>query len=59
MNKEGLNSPEFLIPHSSFLIEQSILVFDLDDTLYPELSYVHSGFRAVAAFLGPVLGVPV
>ena len=35
-----------------------VLVFDLDDTLYPELSYVHSGFRAVAAFLGPLLGVP-
>jgi putative hydrolase of the HAD superfamily len=25
-----------------------ILVFDLDDTLYDEASYVHSGFRAVA-----------
>jgi putative hydrolase of the HAD superfamily len=25
-----------------------ILVFDMDDTLYPELNYVHSGFRAVA-----------
>ena len=25
-----------------------ILVFDLDDTLYDELSYVHSGFGAVA-----------
>jgi len=25
-----------------------VLVFDLDDTLYPEISYVHSGFRAVA-----------
>lgn len=25
-----------------------ILVFDLDDTLYPEISYVHSGFWAVA-----------
>ena len=35
-----------------------VLVFDLDDTLYPELSYVHSGFRAVAAFLGPLLDVP-
>jgi putative hydrolase of the HAD superfamily len=34
-----------------------VLVFDLDDTLYPELSYVHSGFRAVAAFLSPQLGV--
>ena len=35
-----------------------VLVFDLDDTLYPELNYVHSGFRAVAAFLGPLLDVP-
>ncbi|MCC3152199.1 HAD family hydrolase [Hymenobacter sp. BT770] len=35
-----------------------VLVFDLDDTLYPELSYVHSGFRAVAEFLSPLLGVP-
>ena len=25
-----------------------IIIFDLDDTLYPELTYVHSGFRAVA-----------
>ncbi|GAC1590441.1 MAG: HAD family hydrolase [Hymenobacter sp.] len=35
-----------------------VLVFDLDDTLYPELSYVHSGFRAVAESLSPLLGVP-
>ncbi|GAB3865078.1 HAD family hydrolase [Hymenobacter segetis] len=35
-----------------------VLVFDLDDTLYPELSYVHSGFRAVAEFLSPLLDVP-
>ncbi|WP_035567148.1 HAD family hydrolase [Hymenobacter sp. IS2118] len=35
-----------------------VLVFDLDDTLYPELSYVHSGFRAVAAMLSPLLAVP-
>jgi putative hydrolase of the HAD superfamily len=35
-----------------------VLVFDLDDTLYPELSYVHSGFRAVAAFLSPLLHEP-
>lgn len=27
-----------------------VLVFDLDDTLYDELSYVYSGFRAVAAW---------
>ena len=35
-----------------------VLVFDLDDTLYPELSYVHSGFGAVAAFLSLPLGQP-
>ena len=28
-----------------------ILIFDLDDTLYDELSFVKSGFRAVATFL--------
>lgn len=28
-----------------------VVIFDLDDTLYPELSYVHSGFKAVADFL--------
>lgn len=28
-----------------------IASFDLDDTLYPEISYVHSGFRAVARWL--------
>jgi putative hydrolase of the HAD superfamily len=28
-----------------------ILVFDLDDTLYDELMYVRSGFRAVAAYI--------
>jgi putative hydrolase of the HAD superfamily len=28
----------------------TVLVFDLDDTLYDERSYVESGFRAVAAF---------
>ncbi len=36
-----------------------VLIFDLDDTLYPEVSYVHSGFGAVAAWLSPLLGVPV
>ena len=30
---------------------KSIIVFDLDDTLYEELSFVSSGFRAVAHFL--------
>ena len=28
-----------------------ILVFDLDDTLYPEISYVKSGLREVSIFL--------
>jgi putative hydrolase of the HAD superfamily len=28
-----------------------VLVFDLDDTLYDETTYVKSGFKAVAAFL--------
>lgn len=28
-----------------------IMVFDLDDTLYPEMQFVHSGFNAVDQFL--------
>ncbi len=27
------------------------LIFDLDDTLYPELTYVYSGFKHVAQWL--------
>ena len=34
------------------------VVFDLDDTLYPESDYVLSGFRAVAAWAGEHLGIP-
>jgi putative hydrolase of the HAD superfamily len=34
------------------------LVFDLDDTLYPEASYVRSGFRAVAAWLQAAAVLP-
>lgn len=34
-----------------------ILVFDLDDTLYQELFYVKSGFRAVAKFMARQLGL--
>jgi putative hydrolase of the HAD superfamily len=34
------------------------VVFDLDDTLYPERDYVRGGFRAVAAWAEPHLGVP-
>lgn len=33
------------------------IVFDLDDTLYPEHSYVESGFRAVAAWIAEQLGI--
>jgi putative hydrolase of the HAD superfamily len=32
-----------------------IIVFDLDDTLYEELSFVRSGFRVVSDFLSPIL----
>ena len=28
-----------------------IIVFDLDDTLYEEITYVRSGFKAVASYL--------
>jgi putative hydrolase of the HAD superfamily len=34
-----------------------VLVFDLDDTLYEELTYVKSGFRAVAEYLRVEYGV--
>jgi len=35
-----------------------VLIFDLDDTLYPERSYVESGFRAVARHLAQRHGWP-
>jgi len=34
------------------------IIFDLDDTLYPERAYVLSGFRAVAAWAEKHLGIP-
>jgi putative hydrolase of the HAD superfamily len=34
------------------------IIFDLDDTLYPERDYVLSGFRAVAAWAAVHLGIP-
>lgn len=34
-----------------------IVVFDLDDTLYDELTYVQSGFRAVAGYLRDAYGI--
>ncbi|OEU74766.1 MAG: haloacid dehalogenase [Desulfuromonadales bacterium C00003107] len=36
----------------------AILIFDLDDTLYPEHTYVESGFKAVAALLHHRFGWP-
>jgi putative hydrolase of the HAD superfamily len=34
------------------------VIFDLDDTLYPESSFVHGGFRAVAEHLSATSGLP-
>ena len=34
------------------------IIFDLDDTLYPERAYVRSGFSAVAAWAQDRLGLP-
>ncbi len=36
-----------------------ILIFDLDDTLYEELSYVKSGFKAVSNYLYDYFKIPV
>lgn len=36
-----------------------VLVFDLDDTLYEELTFVKSGFRAVARYLYEQYSIPV
>lgn len=36
-----------------------IIVFDLDDTLYDELTFVHSGFRAISQFLNAHYSLPV
>lgn len=35
-----------------------VIVFDLDDTLYEELTYVQSGFRAVAGYLEDTYHIP-
>lgn len=39
------------------MCELRAIVFDLDDTLYPERSYVISGFRAVANWIQESLGI--
>lgn len=36
-----------------------VLVFDLDDTLYEELTFVKSGFRAVALYLNEHYSIPI
>jgi putative hydrolase of the HAD superfamily len=38
--------------------EWRAIVFDLDDTLYPERDYVFSGFQAVALWADDHLGIP-
>jgi len=38
--------------------ELQAVIFDLDDTLYPEQDYVLSGFRAVATWAHEHLGIP-
>ncbi|WP_068470840.1 HAD family hydrolase [Candidatus Protochlamydia phocaeensis] len=35
-----------------------VIVFDLDDTLYEEMSFVRSGFSVVADYLSPLLHMP-
>jgi putative hydrolase of the HAD superfamily len=35
-----------------------VLIFDLDDTLYPELEYIRGGFRAAAAAVEERWGLP-
>lgn len=40
------------------MTELQALIFDLDDTLYPERAYVLSGFRAVASWASATLGIP-
>ncbi len=47
----------FTLPRLTVRKERAI-VFDLDDTLYPERDFVHSGFRAAAAWAETHLGVP-
>jgi putative hydrolase of the HAD superfamily len=39
------------VPCSQWEAPLNAVVFDLDDTLYPELEFVRSGFRAVAHYL--------
>lgn len=36
-----------------------VIIFDLDNTLYNELDYVYSGFRAVANYFNQVFNLPL
>lgn len=40
------------------MVSSPAIIFDLDDTLYPEWQYVLSGFRAVASWADVQLGIP-
>ena len=44
---------------SAVLPEDGVVVFDLDDTLYPEMEFVRSGFRAVARYIGELCTIDV
>ncbi|WP_315817010.1 hypothetical protein [Paraflavitalea speifideaquila] len=37
----------------------TFFVFDLDDTLFPEIDFLRSGFRAIAAKLAPLIGADI
>src|SRR5262245_997772 len=44
---------------SAVLPENGVVVFDLDDTLYPERAFVQSGFRAVGRYIERNFGTDV
>jgi len=52
-----MNSREFETFQCKEQIELNALVFDLDDTLYPEIDYVRSGFVVVSGLLEKLYGL--
>ncbi|MBR1862702.1 MAG: ATP-grasp domain-containing protein [Ruminococcus sp.] len=50
--KNGLITINDIIDVKKHLDGIKAVIFDLDDTLYPEKDYVKSGYRAVARYLG-------
>ena len=38
-------------------VNMPVVVFDLDDTLYDTLTYLHGGLKEVSAFLAPILSI--